>query len=79
VSRGAHGLQPEGHEHVRCRYCRRIDVHVQPGVEARSGGERVKYGPHTQHGTELPCQSSRGQYVHAHDRNMPDPEPPTRP
>jgi hypothetical protein len=68
VSGGAHGLQPDGHEHVRCRFCRRSDVHTV----TRGDGQPV-YDAHDRPGSTVKCMTSRNQLVLAEDRHRPAP------
>lgn len=73
MSGGAHGLQPDGHEHVRCRFCYRTDVHVVQG--AFDSHAAPIYAAHAvvAGGTE-PCRRSRAQAVLPQDRHQPAPE-----
>ena len=72
--KGAHGLQPEHHEHVHCHYCEADGVHVEPPPDPvlRATGV-VNHGPHSYKGSELPCLFSRNQPVPDEYRHQGDP------
>jgi hypothetical protein len=74
VSGGAHGLQPEKHEHVHCRYCKANGVHVEPpqSPELREQGY-VVYGPHARKGGIVKCMESRTMVVPDEHRHQGDP------
>jgi hypothetical protein len=75
VSGGAHGLQPEKHEHVHCRFCGADFVHVAATYATKGTPSTVAlYGPHTYAGTEDDiCPESRGRVVFDEHRHQGDP------
>lgn len=74
--KGAHGLRPDGHEHVRCRYClaEAVHVHTIEGSGVLGRPDDVLYAAHSRHGTEVPCDRSVRQVVDLIDRHRPAPE-----
>jgi hypothetical protein len=72
--KGAHGLQPPGHEHAHCYACGADAVHVEPpqSPELRAAGH-VVYAAHNRNGTEAKCMTSRGMVVPDQHRHQPDP------
>lgn len=67
--KGAHGLQPAGHEHVRCRFCNRPDAHTTTSELT----DEVRYAPHSRNGSTVQCTKSILQTVHDEDRHRPAP------
>ena len=74
MSAGQHGLQPEGHEHVHCRFCNANGVHVQPPTNPHMAAlGKVAYGPHEVKGGIVPCAKSAGHLVWDAHRHQGDP------
>lgn len=66
--KGTHHGRPADHEHARCRFCGRPDVHVVPVPDSRD----VTYSPHAVPGDgNVACRRSRyGKTVWPEDRHQ---------